>query len=345
MTKNRYPKGALLVGSVPLENSQAVFDLAHAALGSHLSRMPDGETGERSNWIRWQFAVLAQTPQLEAVILPAKSGGKGQTVIKLRDGFSAAEIDFGPLGYYTAAKASYEQFAQLKQAGNLPPDCRFQVSLPTPLAPLQFYVAAEDRAAIEPIYEAKLLQELDAIVALVPADELAIQWDTAAEFGIIEGVFPTFLSDIEADILARLIRLGNAVPVGVELGYHLCYGDSGHTHFVEPKDTSHLVEVANGIAAGLERPLHWIHLPVPIARDDYAYYQPLQSLQLHQETELYLGLIHHSDGVEGAKRRIDVAKTVIENFGVATECGFGRRAPDTIPELMQIHTAVSHPIR
>ena len=33
-------------------------------------------------------------------------------------------------------------------------------------------------------------------------------------------------------------------PLEVEVGYHLCYGDAGHRHFVEPRDTSRLVDVA-----------------------------------------------------------------------------------------------------
>lgn len=345
MTEIREPNGALLVGSVPLQDSQSVFQLAGTELGRYLSRIPDGETGDRSNWIRWQFAVLAETPQLEAVTFSADSYGKTATQVRLRNGFSAAEIEFGPLGYSAAAEASYQQFAKQKEAGFIPTDCRFQVSLPTPLAPIQFYVAAEDRANIEPMYEAKLLQELETIIDTIPARELAIQWDTAAEFGIIEGLFPSFLNEIRSDILARLIRLGNAVPAEIELGYHLCYGDSDHKHFTEPEDTGHLVDITNGIVAGLDRTLNWVHMPVPKERFDQAYYLPLQSLSLHAETELYLGLIHYSDGVEGARKRIEAAKTVINDFGVATECGFGRRPPETIPELMQMHAAVAHAIR
>ena len=339
------PQGVHLVGSIPLADSRAVFDLTSSVLGQHLSRIPDGETGERSNWIRWQFAVLAATPQLESVTVSSEKYGATVTKVKLRDRFSAEQVKFGALGYSAAAIASYEEFAAQKRAGHIPADCRFQVSLPTPLAPIQFYIVPKDQASIEPIYEAQLLEELETILATIPAHELAIQWDTAAEFGIIEGVFPTFLSDIRSDILARLIRLGNAVPADVELGYHLCYGDSGHKHFTEPQDTAHLVDVANGIAAGINRTLHWIHLPVPQDRYDQSYYQPLKTLQLHAETELYLGLVHDADGIEGTQKRIEAAKTVIDTFGVATECGFGRRPPETVPSLMQIHAAVANAIR
>jgi hypothetical protein len=42
-----------------------------------------------------------------------------------------------------------------------------------------------------------------------------------------------------------LIALGEQVPAGVELGYHLCYGDPGHKHLVEPVDLALCVEISN----------------------------------------------------------------------------------------------------
>ena len=110
----------------------------------------------------------------------------------------------------------------------------------------------------------------------------------------------------------------------IELGYHLCYGDAGHKHFVEPEDASKLVEVTHAISAGVGRLINWIHMPVPRNRTDDAYFAPLRQLLLHPETELYLGLVHFIDGVEGTRRRIAAAQKVVADFGVATECGMGR---------------------
>lgn len=337
--------GCHLVGSVPLESNEAVFRLGSETLGDYLRRMPDGETGERSHWIKWQFSILSHTPQLETIQLPPDRYGNIASQCRLKANYSADDVAFGALGYSAAALASYQVFAEQKARGYIASDCRFQVALPTPLAPIQFYVAPEHRAALEPVYEAQLMQELRDITDNIPHCELAIQWDTAVEFGILEGVFPSHLADAESDILQRLNRLGNAVPPDVELGYHLCYGDSGHKHFVEPKDTEHLVRIANGIASGLQRPLNWIHLPVPRDRTDSTFFAPLKNLQLDAATELYLGLVHATDGVHGTKKRIEAAQQAIESFGVATECGFGRRSPDTVDGLMQIHAQVASPVR
>ena len=51
-----------------------------------------------------------------------------------------------------------------------------------------------------------------------------------------------------------------------------------------------------------------------------------------------------TDGVEGTRQRIAAAQQVVSNFGVATECGMGRRPPDTVPALLEIHAAVSEPL-
>ena len=43
-----------LIGSVPLNDSEAVFRMLAHELGQTASRYPDGETGDRINWVRWQ---------------------------------------------------------------------------------------------------------------------------------------------------------------------------------------------------------------------------------------------------------------------------------------------------
>ncbi len=336
-------QGALLVGSVPLANSEAVFKFVSENLGSHLKRIPDGETGARINWTQWQLDVFSAVPALESEIFDA--GYLKRPKFRLKPGASVRDVKFPPLGYAAAAKASYGAFKALKASGKIASGMKFQVCLPTPIAPATIFVFPEDQSKLEPLYEAAMLAELDAIVAAIPASDLAIQWDTAIEFAILEGVLPHAFKNPEADMVSRLVRLGNHVPKDVELGFHLCYGDSGGKHFKEPEDTSKLVSVANGIVRGLTRNLDWLHLPVPKERSDEKYYAALEGLKLHSGTELFLGLVHATDGVEGTQKRIAAALKHSPRFGVATECGCGRRKPETLPELMRIHRMVSHPVK
>ena len=180
------------------------------------------------------------------------------------------------------------------------------------------------------------------MAAAIPAADLAIQWDVAYEIVAHDGAQPPLhYADALGGSVERLVRQIGWVPAGVEAGVHLCYGDPGHKHIVEPADLGTCVAFANGIAAQATRAVNWIHMPVPRGRSDDAYFAPLEGLKLRPETELYIGCIHHTDGAEGSRARLARAKHHAEGFGLATECGFGRRDPATIPGLLDIHTELS----
>jgi len=86
---------------------------------------------------------------------------------------------------------------------------------------------------------------------------------------------------------------------------------------------------------------NWIHLPVPRERDDAAYFAPLRGLKRASGTELYLGLVHFTDGLAGARRRLAATASAVTDFGIATECGLGRRPPATIADLFRLHAAIA----
>jgi hypothetical protein len=288
--------------------------------------------------------VIANHPAFEEVPQPpGEYGSFRSALMRLRDGLDPSTVSFVPMGYAEAAIASYEVFTRLREEGILPQSCRLQVCWPTPLA-LAGMAVLESRPAVEEIYEASLFAELDTILEAVPADDLAVQWDVSSEFEIWEGYEESHLSNPKADIVERLVRWGEGIPAGVEMGYHLCYGSYQGQPFMKIKDTSNLVAMANPLCAGVSRPVNWLHMPVPIDRVDDAYFAPLQNLELQQETELYLGLVHLPDGEEGARRRIEAARRVVPEFGVSSLCGMHYIPPEDIPALLGIHASVSDPI-
>jgi len=337
------PRGAVLVGSVPLNDAEEALSTVSSILGKHLRRIPDGETGARRNWIRWQLPLLSSLPFFETV--PGGTGPYSEHPrVRLRPDVDAKTVVFGPLGYAEAAKTSFQVFRTLRKAGAIPKGIRFQVSLPTPLAVVNRFVDPSSQAAVEPAYEKRLLAELKEICTTLPAAELAVQWDVAVELALLEGVWTSHLGNVKGGVMDRLVRLGNAVPADAELGFHLCYGDYAHKHFTEPKDAGLLVDVANKLAAGVRRPIDWVHMPVPRERTDGDFFRPLARLALKPGTELYLGLIHQTDGAAGARARIQAALAARGDFGVATECGMGRRPPETIRGLLELHAEVADPL-
>ena len=50
------------VGSIPLADTEAVFRALAASVGGRAKRWPDGETGERAYWIRWQKQTFEFLP-------------------------------------------------------------------------------------------------------------------------------------------------------------------------------------------------------------------------------------------------------------------------------------------
>ena len=342
------PQGALLVGSVNYDDAETTMRTASELLGTRLRRLPDGEVGRRFHWIMFQPDVLGQAEGIERVgehPIPFKAGLDVRP-LRIADGADAAAIELPPLGYADAAIASYAIFTRLRGEGVVPKSVRFQVSLPTPLAVISSFFTGDDRAAIEPVYTAALLRELDRILAAIPHEDLAVQWDVASEMGIIERAAgygkvmeAWWPGDPFDGLVARLAALIDAVPADVEAGVHLCYGDAAEKHFVEPEDAANLVRYANAVLSSSSRGLTWLHLPVPIERDDEEYFAPLSGLTF--EGELYLGLVHREDGSAGAARRAGVASRFAPVFGVATECGIGRAPEGSTEGILRTHAEVA----
>jgi hypothetical protein len=292
----------------------------------------------RSNWIGWQHPVFAEQEALE-------QGDAKERVYqlnppyRLKPGKTAADIEFGALGFAREAIESYEVFAARRGAGCLAPDARFQVCLPTPFAPVFSFTAYDAQGDVYPLYEAAMLAEIDAMRTAIPDADLYLQWDVATEMSIFEKLHPVpFLGNDPAPwLIATLAKLGDAVPEDITLGYHLCYGSMGNRHWKEPDDLGLCVATANAIARGVGRRIDFFHMPVPVDRDDDGYFAPLDDLAIAPETTVYLGLIHLADGVDGAKRRIEAARAHLDDFGLSTECGWGRMEAAEVMPLLELH--------
>lgn len=333
-----------LVGSVPMASAEEVFTRVGGALGPYLKWLPDGETGQRLDWITWLEPIFAGNPALtpSGTTFRVHDGADPHTRYRLKPGLSAADVVLDNLLYADTAIASYAVFARLKRTGVIPAHVKFQVDLVPAHSVLWLYIDDDLQAALDPIYNAAVKREIDKIAAAIPASELAIQLDVAsAVFARLQrGAASSYGSDkpqMQQRFGEILIDLADHVPASVDLLFHFCYGDANHKHVVEPEDMTDMVELANRLAERIARPIQMIHMPVPRNRFDDAYFAPLQRLQMDPKTLLVLGLVHHTDGLAGTQRRMTVAARFRSDFGIGTECGFGRRPRDTIGELIDIH--------
>ncbi|MGZ8359888.1 MAG: hypothetical protein ACXWUX_05155 [Allosphingosinicella sp.] len=329
------PTHVHFVGSIALDSVDEVFRTCGKTLGRRIKRLPDGEPGGRRLWISWQLPLLRASPYLEPMPgVPLEA----LAPLRLAEGVKPEDISFDELGYCREARISYQDFVAARERGDIAPETRFQVSLPTPFAVISTFV----REGLEPVfaaYERAMIREAEEICAAIPLQDLCIQWDVCIEMLIWDGQ-PSIVPPLpgkEQIIPQSIGRLCDAIPADVEVGIHLCYGDMDARHFIEPQDMGRMVSLANAIAAAATHPLAYVHMPVPIARDDEAYFAPLRDLELDEGTEVYLGLVH-DDGHVAVQRRIAAASRFLPTFGVATECGIARkRTPEMVKRLIRAH--------
>src|SRR5216684_6856800 len=145
------------VGSIPLLDTETVFRTLTAATGPYLLRLPDGETGIRKTWIRFLQDVLAENPAIEraADVPPFKFvQWDGKLIreiprLRLKPGTTPDPATFHT-GYAEMAIASWEVFDRLQRARVIPAGAKFQVSLPTPIAPVYNNMIPADRPGLLP---------------------------------------------------------------------------------------------------------------------------------------------------------------------------------------------------
>jgi hypothetical protein len=158
-------------GSVPLPNCEEVFRTLNSEVGQFLRRMPDGETGQRTLWIKFQQKMLFEHPAIELDStqppLPVKQADgtvhRYIQLVRLKPSVDVDAVEFDT-GYDRAAAASYQTYRMLREAGIITPDMRLQVALPTPMATGLMYVSPSARQDYLRAYERSLLKALQQII-------------------------------------------------------------------------------------------------------------------------------------------------------------------------------------
>ena len=334
-------------GGVNLPDTETVMREIAARVPAGVRRIPDGETGSRQNWIFFQLEKFWQTPGLEqAGVMDTPSEGYEQMPkVRLSDGVEPADVRWADLGYADVYQDSYATFRRLRDEGVIPSSVQFQVQYPTPLASINGWVVPEDQDRLEPSYESALFADLDRLLAALPPDEVAVQWDVAVEFAILEGGFEGTAAQTLDGIVERLVRCVDHVPDAVPVGLHLCYGDYQHQHFKQPESLDLQVRVSNAVVAASGRTVNWLAYTVPQNRSDAAFFEPLRDLNVSPETELYFALVPYHPA-EQEPGTVDAQVQLVDShlpsaeWGICTECGMARAERDDVPVLLDLHREI-----
>jgi len=337
-------------GSVNLADAESVMREITSRVPSGVRRLPDGETGDRGNWIFFQLQRFLQLPWL-APVQPLDGADRDYEQmprLRLADGVDPAEVRWPDLGYAGAYLASYQTFAALREQGVISPGVRFQVEYPTPLASIGAFIVPEHQQALLPSYERAMFADLDRLVGEIPHGDVAVQWDVAVEFGLLERAFAPDGAKAFDAVVSALARCMDQVPADIPAGLHLCYGDYGHHHFVQPESLALQVRVLNAVTEAAVRPVSFVSFTVPQDQSEESYFAPLAGLTADPGTELNFALVpyHPAEQAPGTGeaqvRLIDAALAASpggpRDWGVCTECGMGRAGRDEIPVLLDLHS-------
>ena len=339
-------------GSVNLPDAETVMREISSRIPSGVQRMTDGETGDRNYWISFQTEKFKQMPQFETVAVgqayETAAGAPDMPQLRLAEGASAETIDWPNLGYADEYAKSFATFERMQNEGAISSGVRLQLQYPTPLASTAGTFVAEDLPEVAASYEQALLADVDTAIERLPHDRIAIQWDVAVEFGALEGAMGVKLPMDQ--IAPGLVRCIDRVPADVPVGMHLCYGDYGHQHFMQPESLQMQVDLVNAVAAGARRPINFVSFTVPQGRNDSAYFEPLAGLKTGSDTELYFALVpyHPDDQAPGTTaEQIEQVDAALINsaggarhWGICTECGMGRVDADDVPRLLDLHSQI-----
>ena len=329
---------AHLVGSLPFRDAGEAMQESLQRLGETLPYLPDGETGERANYIGHLVDRLARNPALSSEEAMERLAGESRrtTRFSIRRG-RKLEIELGELGYFRDWSASLPLFHKLRHEYGRP-ELRYQLGVAPALSIAYpfFRKPFSMLRAIGPLVEA-LRAEIGAAVQLDPG-AVVVQLDAAIEQVAIARVHA--LLSPAARVLARrlarqLASLIVDVPPEVPVGVHLCLGNPGNRRVVTPPSSRPVVLFANAIASVWpeRRPLDYLHLPI-VDSTDPRYYQPLEKLRLPASTRLIVGMVYE-DGHPANLERLRLAS---QSLGftpdIACACGMGRRSPEVGRQLL-----------
>lgn len=325
-------RAAHLVGSLPGDSTEQAMSEALERLGPLLRSLPDGETGDRRNWIISCIEALRSHPDLELASEGDWSDYDKTPRFKIRKGHRlyGASMDFG---HVAAAEASLPVFERLTAPLGRD-DLVFQAGTPGDFDMAMFALGPAGALRHRRPFTEATLNEVRRVNSLA-GGAAVFQLEVPAELVLLAKA-PRAAQPGLARILGRQIAaLAAGAAPGTRFGIHLCLGDMNHRAFGRMSDATPLVLLTNAIARSWPdgRPLEFVHAPFAAAEDppslEPLFYAPLTGLALPSTVRFVAGIAHEDQPLADQLRLRDtVDRAVGRPVDIATSCGLGRRAPE-----------------
>ena len=320
---------AHLVGSLPGQDAEEAMRGALKRLSPWLTRLPDGETGDRRNWILHIIEGFRSHPDLELVKAGDWSDYDRTPRFRIRKGHRlfGASLD---LGYLTAVESSLPAFDRVRtEFGHA--DLSFQVGIPGDFDMAMFTLGPAGALRHRSPFTEATVGQIRRIGSVL-GERAVFQIEIPAELVLLARV-PARARPAAARLIGgRVAALAAGAQAGTRFGVHLCLGDMNHRALGRLADARPLVALANAIAAAwpTDRPLEFIHAPLAAADNppslNPSFYAPLAQLSIARGVRFVAGFAHEDQSLEDQLQiRTMVDQEVGRPCDISTACGLGRR--------------------
>ena len=300
--------------------------------GPMLRSLPDGETGDRRNWILHIIESFRSHPDLELVSEGDWSDYDKIPRFRVRKGHRlyGAALDFGQA---EAARASLQTFELLK-AKTQHDDLDFQVGMPGDFDMAMFTLGPVAALRHRRAFTEATLREVRTVHEMAGGD-VVFQIEVPAELVLLARAPAPGQRGLARLLGGQIAALAAGAAPGTRFGIHLCLGDMNHRALGKMTDATALVLLANAIVRAWPqgRRLEFIHAPFAAADDppvvDDDFYAPLARLALPGHVRFVAGFAHEDQSLADQRRiRSTIDQACGRTVDISTSCGLGRRAPD-----------------
>ncbi len=322
-----------MVGTYPAETTQKAMSIMAAAAGDRLRTLPDGEVGDRNNWLICIIDGLRTHPDFELVRDADWRDYKHVPKLRIKSGHRVDPTSIH-LGYEVHARKSYAEFNRLREANPQLSDTAFQVGIASDFDLAFFTFGPLGGFTKRDLFRQALVGEVQRIASMA-GDDVVFQIELPVEL-VLVATMPGPLASLLAGVLAKgTAKTVAATPNGTRFGIHLCVGDLGNKPLKQPSTAKPLVTLTNALLRHwpATHKLDFVHLPLAFGDvppvTEGGFYAPLEGLDLPAGMRLIAGLAHEEQDLEHQQ---EVLRMVEQRTGgtvdVGSACGLGRRTPD-----------------
>lgn len=345
MKKTSPDRSVHLVGTVPAADAAAAFELFASTLDGHLPRwIPDGETGDRLDWVQRIVEDLRRHPDLELAREGDWSDYDTTPYFKVSRGHRFETLDLDYSRYFAESWPAFEEFR--RERTDAP---GLQIGIPghVDLALSAFgFKPAAALSHLAPFRDATV-REITRIHDRA-GDDVVFQLEIPIPLVLLTRV-PARLRGVVARVLAgELVKVVRRSPGGTRFGIHLCYGDMNHKAMGDPQDSGPLVQLSNALVRAwpASQRLDFVHAPFARGQKapplDADFYAPLANLRLPHGVKFAAGFVHEELGLDDLRMVRDRIEGLVGRpVDVAAACGLGRRDAERAKANLELSRAVA----